>query len=63
MKYMLLIHQGAKPLPGSEEWGSLSEGEQKGAPAGSRGEFGAPACIHLRGEDARGRAWSRLWGP
>ncbi len=30
MKYMLLIHQGTTPLPGSEEWERLSEGE-KGA--------------------------------
>ncbi len=30
MKYMLLIHQGSTPLPGSPEWESLSE-EQKGA--------------------------------
>jgi hypothetical protein len=30
MKYMLLIHQGTTPLPGSEEWKSLSD-EQKGA--------------------------------
>jgi hypothetical protein len=29
MKYMLLIHQGATPTPGSEEWESLSEDEQK----------------------------------
>jgi hypothetical protein len=29
MKYMLLIHQGTTPLPGSEEWGGLSEDEQK----------------------------------
>ncbi len=30
MKYMLLIHQGAAPTPRSEEeWGSLSEDEQK----------------------------------
>jgi hypothetical protein len=29
MKYMLLIHQGSTPLPGSDEWGSLSEDEQK----------------------------------
>jgi hypothetical protein len=28
MKYMLLIHQGTTPLPGSEEWESLSESEQ-----------------------------------
>ena len=30
MKYMLLIHQGATPLPGSDEWESLSD-ERKGA--------------------------------
>ena len=30
MKYMMLIHQGSTPLPGSDEWESLSD-EQKGA--------------------------------
>jgi hypothetical protein len=30
MKYMLLIHQGTTPLPGSEEWEGLSE-DEKGA--------------------------------
>jgi hypothetical protein len=29
MKYMLLIHQGDTPLPGTPEWGNLSEDEQK----------------------------------
>jgi hypothetical protein len=29
MKYMLLIHQGDTPLPGTPEWDSLSEDEQK----------------------------------
>jgi hypothetical protein len=29
MKYMLLIHQGTTPTPGSDEWESLSEDEQK----------------------------------
>jgi hypothetical protein len=29
MKYMLLIHQGSTPLPGSEEWERLSEDDQK----------------------------------
>lgn len=29
MKYMLLIHQGDTPTPGSEEWERLSEEEQK----------------------------------
>jgi hypothetical protein len=28
MKYMLLIHQGTTPLPGSDEWDSLSADEQ-----------------------------------
>jgi hypothetical protein len=30
MKYMLLIHQGTTPLPGSPEWERLSEDEQRG---------------------------------
>ncbi len=34
MKYMLLIHQGTTPLPGSEEWESLSE-DEKGAVYGA----------------------------
>jgi hypothetical protein len=29
MKYMLLIQQGDTPTPASEEWGHLSEDEQK----------------------------------
>ncbi len=29
MKYMLLIHQGTTPTPGSDEWNSLSGEEQK----------------------------------
>jgi hypothetical protein len=29
MRYMLLIHQGTTPTPGSGEWASLSEDEQK----------------------------------
>jgi hypothetical protein len=29
MKYMLLIHQGSTPVPGSPEWDRLSEDEQK----------------------------------
>jgi hypothetical protein len=28
MKYMLLIHQGTTPLPGSDEWDRLSQDEQ-----------------------------------
>ena len=30
MKYMLLIHQGTTPLPGSDEWERLSD-DEKGA--------------------------------
>jgi len=29
MRYMLLIHQGSTPLPGTDEWERLSEDEQK----------------------------------
>jgi hypothetical protein len=29
MKYMLLIHQGDTPIPGSDEWERLSEDEKK----------------------------------
>jgi hypothetical protein len=29
MKYLLLIHQGTTPLPGSPEWERLSDDEQK----------------------------------
>ena len=28
MKYMLLIHQGSTPLPGTDEWNALSPDEQ-----------------------------------
>jgi hypothetical protein len=28
MRYMLLIHQGATPTPGSDAWERLSQGEQ-----------------------------------
>ncbi|MDP9294619.1 MAG: YciI family protein [Actinomycetota bacterium] len=34
MKYMLLIHQGATPTPGSDEWENLSE-DEKGAVYGA----------------------------
>jgi hypothetical protein len=29
MKYMLLIHHGATPLPGTPDWDALSEEEQR----------------------------------
>ncbi len=28
MQYMILIYQGTAPLPGSDEWERLSEGEK-----------------------------------
>ncbi len=34
MKYMMLIHQGTAPTPGSDEWESLSE-DEKGAVFGA----------------------------
>ena len=34
MKYMLLIHQGTTPLPGSDEWEALSE-QERGAVYGA----------------------------
>ena len=33
MKYMLLIHQGDTPLPGSPEWERVSADEQRAIPA------------------------------
>ena len=30
MKYMLLIHQGTTPVPGTPEWDALSQDEQQG---------------------------------
>jgi hypothetical protein len=33
VKYMLLIHQGTTPLPGTPEWEGLSQEEQQAVPA------------------------------
>ncbi len=30
MKYMLLIHQGSTPIPGSDAWDNLSQDERSG---------------------------------
>ena len=38
MKYMLLIHQGTTPLPGTDAWESLSD-EEKGAVFAAYGEL------------------------
>jgi hypothetical protein len=54
MKYMLLIHQGDTPLPGSDEWENLSEDEQKAAYADYQAINQTPAsppesrCSHPR---------------
>jgi hypothetical protein len=37
MKYMLLIHQGDTPLPGSPEWERLSDDEQRAVYSGYQG--------------------------
>jgi hypothetical protein len=37
MKYMLLIHQGSTPVPGTPEWEQLSEDEQRAIPADYQG--------------------------
>jgi hypothetical protein len=37
MRYMLLIHQGDTPLPGSPAWNDLSEDEQKAVLADYQG--------------------------
>jgi hypothetical protein len=37
MKYVLLIHQGDTPLPGTDEWRQLSEDEQKAVYADYQG--------------------------
>ena len=38
MKYMLLIHQGSTPLPGTDEWDALSQ-EEQGAVHAAYGEI------------------------
>ena len=42
MKYMLLIHQGETPVPGSPEWDRLSEEEQKAVYADYQAINGTP---------------------
>ena len=42
MKYMLLIHQGTTPLPGSEEWENLSEDERRQVYADYQAVNGTP---------------------
>jgi hypothetical protein len=42
MKYMLLIHQGDTPLPGTPEWEPLSEDERRRVPADYEAISSAP---------------------
>jgi hypothetical protein len=42
MKYMLLIHQGTTPLPGTDEWEKLSEDDQKQVHADYQAIDGTP---------------------
>jgi hypothetical protein len=45
MKYMLLIHQGDTPIPGSDEWERLSEEEKKSVYADYRAINETPGVI------------------
>lgn len=46
MRYMLLIHHGTSPLPGSEEWDALSEQEQRAIYADYQGINETPGVEH-----------------
>ena len=62
MKYMLLIHQGTTPLPGTEAWESLSQDEQNAVYAAYKainetpGVTPGPAAAAARDGDDRARA-------
>jgi hypothetical protein len=58
MKYMLLIHQGDTPLPGSEEWERLSEDEQKAI----YGDYGRPSLSRSH-QTIPARATLCAWAP
>jgi hypothetical protein len=55
MKYMLLIHQGDTPVPGSEAWERLSE-EEKGAVYGAYKAInetpGVSPGVHMQAPEA-----------
>jgi hypothetical protein len=65
MRYMLLIHQGDAPTPGSEEWERLSEDEQQAVYAAYQGINETPgvspgvwmqppeAATTVRGQDGK----------
>ena len=54
MKYMLLIHQGTTPLPGTDEWNALSA-EEQGAVYASYQEInqtpGVTAGVRMEGPE------------
>ena len=55
MKYMLLIHQGTTPLPGSPEWERLSDDEQKAVYSDYQAINGTPGVtpgVHMQGPEA-----------
>ena len=52
MKYMLLIHQGTTPLPGTDEWNALSP-EEQGAVYASYQEINQTAGRHARAAHGR----------
>ena len=54
MKYMLLIHQGTTPLPGTDEWNALSQEEQGKVYAGYQAVNQTPG-VHARRADGRAR--------
>ena len=42
MKYILLIHQGTTPVPGTEAWDALSDDERNGVYAAYKALTGTP---------------------
>ena len=54
MKYLLLIHQGTTPLPGSEEWDALSDDERNavyGAYKGINETPGVTPGVQMQGPE------------
>jgi hypothetical protein len=55
MKYMLLIHQGTTPLPGSPAWEALSEDERKAVYSAYQGINETPGVtsgVQMQGPEA-----------
>lgn len=54
MKYLLLIHQGTTPVPGSEEWDALSDDERNavyGAYKGINETPGVTPGVQMQGPE------------